>query len=81
LACAHGELEDAVQTIAMPIWRKSQLFKKVGIFPNQHSRREGLVTEFCFVFQEGTSSLVPSFPELESRDILRSGEFLFSGDL
>ena len=66
----------------MPPWRKAQLFGEVGIFPNQHyRRREGLVTVFYFVRQEGTSSLVPSFPEPESRDILRSGEFLFSRDL
>ena len=44
-------------------------------------RREALVTVFCFVRQEGTSGLVPSYPEVESREILRSGKFLFSGDL
>ena len=65
----------------MPLGSKAQLFEEVGIFPNKHCRREGLVSVICFVCQEGTSSLVPSFPELESRDILRSGYFLFSGDL
>ena len=82
LACACGEFEDTVQTTTMPLGRKPQLFGEVGIFPNQHCwRREGLVTVFCIVCHEGTSSLVPSFPESGSREIHRSGYFLFSGNL
>jgi hypothetical protein len=82
LACARGDIENKVQSITMLPGRKAQLFKEVGIFPNQHCRRrEGLVTVIRFVPQEGTSGLVPSFPEPESRDILRAGKFLFSGDL
>ena len=79
---AHGEVEDTVQTTIMPLGRKEQLFGEVGIFPSQHCRRrEGLVTVFCFVCQEGTSSLVPSFLESASREIRRPGDFLYSGDL
>ena len=82
LACARGEVENTVQTTIMPLGRESQLFGEVGIFSNQHCRRrEGLVTVFCFVCHEGTSSLVPSFPESGSREIHRSRDFLFSGDL
>ena len=33
------------------------------------------MTVIWFVCHEGTSSLVPSFPESESRDIFRSGVF------
>ena len=66
----------------MRLGRNTQLFGKDGIFPNRHCRRrEALVTVFCFVRYEGTSGLVPSYPEVESREILRSGEFVFSGDL
>ena len=82
LACARGEIGETVHNNTMLLGRKPQLFGEVGIFPNQRCwRREGLVTVFCIVCHEGTSSLVPSFPESGSREILRSGYFLFSGDL
>ena len=82
LACACGEVEDTVHITTMPLGRKAQLFGEVGICPNRHSwRGENLVTVVCIVRHDGTSSLVPSFPESESRDIFRSGDFLFSRDL
>ena len=82
MACARGEVEDTVHITTMPLGRKAQLFGEVGIFPNRHSwRGENLVTVVCIVRHDGTSSLVPSFPESESRDIFRSGDFLFSRDL
>ena len=82
MACARGEVEETVHITTMPLGGKAQLFGEGGIFANRNGwRGEGLVTVFCFVRHEGTSSLVPSFLEAESRDILRSGDFLFSRDL
>ena len=82
MTCACGEVEDTVHITTMLLGRKAQLFGEGGIFANQHDwRGESLVTVVCIVRYEGTSSLVPSFLESESRDILRSGDFLFSRDL
>ena len=73
---------EAVHAINMPVGAKAQLFGKGGIFFDQYGRkREGLMTVDCFVCHEGTSGLVPSFPESAFREIRRSGNFLFSGVL